>query len=127
MSASALPSSSDSGTETLPADTDDNSESILQPVVDRPVPVHFRSDPAVVLQSAQFLLLFLAALYLTRPIVLPIVLAILLKLALQPVVRRLERWHVPRSVAALIMIFAMFIPLVSMGTALTGPAHSWAA
>jgi predicted PurR-regulated permease PerM len=125
MSASALPSSSDSDVATLPADTDDNSEPILQPVVDRPVPVHFRSDPAVVLQSAQFALLILAALYLTRPIVLPIVLAILLKLLLQPGVRRLERWHVPRVFAALFMIVVLFVLLVSAGTALSGPAHDW--
>jgi predicted PurR-regulated permease PerM len=62
---------------------------------------------------------------LTRPIVLPIVLAILLKLLLQPGVRRLERWHVPRVAAAMAMIIALFVLLVSTGTALSGPAHAW--
>jgi predicted PurR-regulated permease PerM len=89
-------------------------------------PVHFRSDTLVVLQTAQFALLFIGALYLTRTIVLPIVLAILLKLLLQSGVRRLERIHVPRAIAALVMITILFVTLVSMGTALSGPAHDWA-
>jgi predicted PurR-regulated permease PerM len=125
MSASALPSSPRSEPGTLPDDVDDDSGPILQPVVERPVPVHFRSSPSVVLQAAQFTLLILAALYLTRPIVLPILLAILLKLLLQPGVRRLERWHVPRVIAALFMISVLFVLLVSAGTALSGPAHDW--
>jgi predicted PurR-regulated permease PerM len=94
---------------------------------ERTAGIQFPSNPAVILQVAQFTLLFLAALYLTRPIVLPIVLATLLKLLLQPGVRRLERWHVPRVFAALAMIIALFVLLVSTGTALSGPAHDWAA
>src|SRR4051794_35247102 len=58
----------------------------------------------VVLQAAQLALLFTAALYLTRPIILPIVLAVILKLLLQSGVRRLERIYVPRALAALLMI-----------------------
>ncbi|HEX3989652.1 MAG TPA: AI-2E family transporter [Acetobacteraceae bacterium] len=88
-------------------------------------PVHFSSDPLVVLQTAQFTLLLIGALYLTRTIVLPIVLAILLKLLLQSGVRRLERIHIPRAIAALLMITILFVTLVSMGTALSGPAHDW--
>jgi predicted PurR-regulated permease PerM len=79
----------------------------------------------VVLQTAQFTLLLIGALYLTRTIVLPIVLAILLKLLLQSGVRRLERIHIPRAIAALLMITVLFVTLVSMGTALSGPAHDW--
>jgi predicted PurR-regulated permease PerM len=92
---------------------------------ERPEPIHLPSNPVVILQAAQFALLFMAALYVTRPIVLPIVLAILLKLLMQPGVRKLERWHVPRSVAALTMIVALFVLFVSMGAALSGPAHAW--
>ena len=88
--------------------------------------IQLPSDPLVFLQAAQFTLLLIAALYLTRTIVLPIVLAILLKLLLQSGVRRLERIHVPRTIAALVMITVLFISLVSMGTALSGPAHDWA-
>lgn len=89
--------------------------------------IQLPSDPLLFLQAAQFTLLFVAALYLTRTIVLPIVLAILLKLLMQSGVRRLERIHVPRVIAALAMITVLFVTLVSMGTALSGPAHDWVA
>jgi predicted PurR-regulated permease PerM len=93
----------------------------------QPAPIQLPSNPLVVLQAAQFTLLLVAALYLTRTIVLPIVLAILLKLLLQSGVRRLERLYIPRPIAALMMITVLFVSLVSMGTALSGPAHDWAA
>jgi predicted PurR-regulated permease PerM len=97
------------------------------PASDAPAPMQLPTDPLVWLQSAQFTMLFIGALYLTRTMVLPIVLAILLKLLLQSGVRRLERIHVPRAIAAMAMIIVLFITLVSMGTALSGPAHDWAA
>src|ERR1700761_1582689 len=83
---------------------------------EQPASIQLPSNPLVILQAAQFTLLFVAALYLTRTIVLPIVLAILLKLLLQSGVRRLERIHVPRAIAALLMITVLFITLVSLGT-----------
>jgi len=98
----------------------------LTPPAAETAPIHLPSNPLVILQAAQFTLLFVAALYLTRAIVLPILLAILLKLLLQSGVRRLERIHIPRMFAALIMITVLFISLVTMGTALSGPAHAWA-
>jgi predicted PurR-regulated permease PerM len=95
------------------------------PSEERPVAIPLPSNPLVILQAAQFTLLFMAALYVTRPIVLPIVLAILLKLLMQPGVRKLERWHIPRGIAAPAMIIALFVLLVSMGAALSGPTHAW--
>ena len=83
-------------------------------------------DPMLMLQAGQFSLLLAAALYVARPIVLPMVLAILLKLLMQPGVRRLERWHVPRGAAAALMIAAVFSSLISLGTALSAPAQIWA-
>jgi predicted PurR-regulated permease PerM len=105
---------------------DETSETIDAPVLDSSPPIQLPSDPLVFLQAAQFTLLLVAALYLTRTIVLPIVLAILLKLLLQSGIRRLEKLHVPRIVAASGMIVVLFVSLVSMGTALSGPAHDWA-
>ena len=95
------------------------------PAIEEAPGIQLPSDPLVFLQASQFMLMFIAALYLTRTIVLPIVLAILLKLLLQSGVRRLERIRVPRIVGALAMITFVFVSLVSMGTALTGPAHAW--
>src|ERR1041385_5855077 len=109
------------------ADNEDDHVTVEVTVEESAAPIQLPSDPRVFLQAAQFTLLFVAALYLTRTIVLPIVLAILLKLLLQSGVRRLERIHVPRVLAALAMITVLFITLVSMGTALSGPAHDWVA
>jgi len=113
--------------QAVPADTDTTDLAAGEAASETPEPIHFPTNPVVVLQTAQFVLLFIGALYLTREIVLPIVLAILLKLLLQSGVRRLERIHVPRALAALLMITILFVTLVSMGTALSGPAHDWAA
>ena len=41
-------------------------------------------------------------------VVLPLVLAVVLKLLLQPAMRVLERWHVPRILAAFMLILAVF-------------------
>ncbi len=94
-------------------------------IIDESTTIQLPSNPLIFVQAAQLTLLFVAALYLTRTIVLPIVLAILLKLLLQSGVRRLERIHVPRAIGALVMIIVLFVSLVSMGTALSGPAHDW--
>jgi predicted PurR-regulated permease PerM len=59
-------------------------------------------------------------------IILPIVLAFVLKLVLQPAMRLLENLHLPRTVAALAIIVALLGGFVGLGTALSGPAASWA-
>ena len=65
--------------------------------------------------------------YVAAEIVLPLVLAVILKLLLQPAMRILERWHVPRMLAALLLILAVFGTIVGLGTAIAGPASTWAA
>jgi predicted PurR-regulated permease PerM len=69
----------------------------------------------------------LAAAYVVSEIVLPLVFAIVLKLLLQPALRVLERLHVPRILAALLLILALFGMIVGLGTAISGPARTWAA
>ena len=69
----------------------------------------------------------LAADYIASEIVLPLVFAIVLKLLLQPALRVLERLHVPRILAALLLILALFGVIVGLGTAISGPARTWAA
>jgi len=56
-----------------------------------------------------------------------LVFAIILKLLLQPALRILERLHVPRMLAALLLILALFGAIVGLGTAISGPARTWAA
>ena len=90
---------------------------------DLPLP----SDPKVIFLGGLFVLAVLAAAYVVSEIVLPLVFAIVLKLLLQPALRVLERLHVPRILAALLLILALFGMIVGLGTAISGPARTWAA
>jgi predicted PurR-regulated permease PerM len=85
------------------------------------------SDPKVIFLGGLFALALLAALYVAAEIVLPLVLAVVLNLLLQPVLRVLERWHIPRMIAALLLILAVFGTIVGLGAAIAGPASTWAA
>ena len=85
------------------------------------------SDPKVIFLGGLFALALLVTAYLAGEIVLPLVFAITLKLLLQPILRMLERLHVPRMLAALLIIFALFGTIVGLGTAISGPAGTWAA
>src|SRR5437660_8603141 len=107
------------------APTDQKTE-VVQPAEvpeDLPPP----SDPKVIFLGSLFVLAVLAAAYVAREIVLPLVFAIVLKLLLQPALRVLERIHIPRLVAALLLILALFGTIVGLGTAISGPARTWAA
>jgi len=86
-----------------------------------------RREVSRVFQGGTFFLLLLGASYLAAEIVLPIVLAFVLMLVLLPIVRFLERWHVPRGLAALGIILLLFAAIAGLTTALTGPATNWAA
>jgi predicted PurR-regulated permease PerM len=90
---------------------------------ERPLP----SDPKVIFLGGLFFLALLTTAYVARDIVLPLVFAIVLKLLLQSVLRVLERWYVPRILAALLLILALFGTIVGLGTAISGPARTWAA
>src|ERR1051325_10781905 len=84
------------------------------------------TDIRTMFQAGQFLLMLLAACYLAGEIILPVILALVLNLVLQPVMRMLERLHVPQTLAALTIIAVLFGSAVGLGAALSGPAASWA-
>ncbi len=90
---------------------------------DLPLP----SDPKVMFLGGLFVLAVLAAAYVASDIVLPLVFAIVLKLLLQPALRILVGLHVPRTVASLLLILVLFGTIVGLGTAISGPARTWAA
>jgi len=89
---------------------------------DLPVP----SNINTVFLGGLFLLAMLAACYVASEIVLPIVLAFVISLVLQPGMRVLERVRLPRGIAAILLILVLFGTLGGLGTALSGPATSWA-
>jgi len=85
----------------------------------------FRSDPRLAIQTCLLVLAVLTVCYFASDIILPIVLAIVLKLLFQPAMRLLEQLHVPRSLAALMLILTVFGVIVGVGAALSGPATAW--
>jgi predicted PurR-regulated permease PerM len=65
-------------------------------------------------------------LYVARDIMLPVVLAIVLKLLFQPLVKLLERGHIPKAVGALVSIALLLGVFVGLGMLLSSPASRWA-
>ncbi len=86
----------------------------------------FLTDPKLLVQTVLLVIAILCISYLAADIVLPIVLAFLLNLLFQPGMRLFEKIHVPRPLAALLLIIGTFAAIVGIVTALSGPAASWA-
>src|SRR6202022_2007139 len=99
----------------------------IVPPAEEPEEKPLPSDANVIFLGGLFVLALLATAYVASEIVLPLVFAIVLKLLLQPALRILERMHVPRKLAALLLILALFGTIVGLGTAISGPARTWAA
>ena len=96
-------------------------------LAEQPEEMPLPSDPKVIFLGGLFALALLATAYVAREIVLPMVFAVTLKLLLQPLSRILQRLHVPRTLAALLLILALLGMVVGLGTAISGPAGTWAA
>jgi predicted PurR-regulated permease PerM len=99
----------------------------LFPPAEEPEEMPLPSDPKVIFLGGLFVLALLATAYVASEIVLPLVFAIILMLLLQPAMRILEWLHLPRMLAALLLILALFGAIVGLGTAISGPAGTWAA
>jgi predicted PurR-regulated permease PerM len=99
----------------------------IVPLAEEPEEMPLPSDANVIFLGGLFVLALLATAYVASEIVLPLVFAIILNLLLQPALRILERLHVPRMLAALLLILALFGTIVGLGTAISGPAGTWAA
>ena len=108
------------------ASTDQEIE-VVPPPATEPEEMPLPSDPKVIFLGGLFVLALLAAAYVASEIVLPLVFAFILKLLLQPAMRLLERVHLPRILAALLLILALFGTIVGLGTAISGPARTRAA
>jgi hypothetical protein len=88
---------------------------------DLPIP----SDINTVLLGGLSVLAMLAVCYVAAEIVLPIVLAFVLSLVLTPAMRVLQRVHLPRGLAAMLVILMLFATLGGLGAMLSAPATSW--
>ena len=89
---------------------------------DMPLP----TDPKTVFLGGLFSLAMIMALYTAAEIILPLVLAIVLKLLLQPLVRTLERFHVPRAIGAVLAVLLVLLTFGGAISVLAGPAAAWA-
>ncbi len=97
------------------------------PPVEEPEEMPLPSDPKAIFLGGLFFFALLAIAYVASEIVLPLAFAIILNLLLQPALRMLERVHVPRVLAALLLILMLFGTIVGLGTVISGPAGTWAA
>jgi predicted PurR-regulated permease PerM len=107
------------------APTDHETEVVAPAEVPEGMPLP--SDPKVIFLGGLFVLALLTTAYVASEIVLPLLFAIILQLLLQPAFRILERLHVPRILASLLLILALFGTIVGLGAAISGPARTWAA
>lgn len=85
------------------------------------------ADAKVIFLGGIFFILSLAALYIAAEIVWPLVFAFVLSLLLNPLLRFLAKLRVPRVLGALLLVAAVLALVVALGTAISGPAASWAA
>jgi predicted PurR-regulated permease PerM len=68
----------------------------------------------------------MAVLYVSAEIVLPLILALVLKLLLQPLVRLLEDYNIPRAVGAILSVLLVLLAFGGTISMLAGPAAAWA-
>lgn len=87
--------------------------------------VFLSADPDTVFLAGLFLFAMLVAAYVAADVILPIVLALVLKLLLQPGMRLLTRFRVPRTLAAIILIIGMLGLIAALGASISGPAKEW--
>ena len=69
-----------------------------------------------------FVLASLVIMNVAQEVILPVVIAIVLKLLLQPLVRLLERFHLPKAVGALVAVLVLLGVFAVLGAVLSGPA-----
>jgi predicted PurR-regulated permease PerM len=85
------------------------------------------SDPKIIFLGGLFVFALLFSAYVAKDIIVPIFAAFILKLLLEPAMRLFEGWRVPRTLAALLLILVVFGMIIGLGTAISGPAATWAA
>jgi predicted PurR-regulated permease PerM len=85
------------------------------------------SDPKAIYLGGLFFLGLAAAMYVAAEIFWPLVFAFMLSLLFKPVQRVLARLYVPPFVSALLIVLTLLGLVVGLGTAVSGPASTWAA
>ncbi|WP_241505977.1 AI-2E family transporter [Parahaliea mediterranea] len=68
----------------------------------------------------------LYTLYFASSLLIPVVVALLFSLLLSPLVNTLKRFHVPRSISAMVLLACIGGPIALLGMELAEPAQKWA-
>ncbi|GAB2177029.1 AI-2E family transporter [Dongia sp. agr-C8] len=89
---------------------------------EKPLP----TDPKTIYLGGLFALAVLVACFFAQAVIVPFVMAVVLKMMLQPLVRMLGRWKMPRAVGAVAAMLVLAAVLVALGFLLSMPAASLA-
>jgi predicted PurR-regulated permease PerM len=82
--------------------------------------------PASALTTMLFTVVIVSALYFGREVLVPIALALLLSFALAPLVRILQGWRVPRTIAVIFIVLAAFAGIFSLGAMMVSQVNQLA-
>ncbi len=82
--------------------------------------------PASALTTMLFTVVIVSALYFGREVLVPIALALLLSFALAPLVRMLQGWRLPRTVAVILVVLAAFAGIFSLGALMVSQVNELA-
>jgi len=83
--------------------------------------------PGATVSALLFVFIVVASLYLARAILMPFALAILLSFMLTPLVRRLQRWHLPRSLSVISVVLVAFAAIFALGGVMVSQVNQLAA
>jgi predicted PurR-regulated permease PerM len=108
--------------EALPEEKKEESTAEALANAEKPLP----TDPKTIYLGGLFGLAALVACYFAQAVIVPLVMAVVLKMMLQPLVRLLNRWRMPRAVGALIAMLVLAAILVALGFLLSMPAATFA-
>ena len=86
-----------------------------------------KSENAQIVKLLQVIIVFvfMYTLYFTQTLIIPLVFSALIALLLSPLVKRLKRWHVPRSLSSMILLVALVAPFSLLTAELAEPLEKW--
>jgi predicted PurR-regulated permease PerM len=82
--------------------------------------------PASAPTTMMFTVVIVSALYFGREVLVPIALALLLSFALAPLVRMLQGWRLPRTLAVILVVLAAFAGIFSLGAMMVSQVNELA-
>lgn len=99
-------------------------DSVANDSPERPA-LQLPTDAKAMLLAGIFSLLLVYALYVTGEILVPVIIGFLLKMLLQPAVEVLVDYHLPRFLAALLVVGVLLGGVSGLAMLLSGPAAGW--